>query len=78
MAAEPGSPCGCVSDPNVSRMFDQSAARYNDRAAFSNNAAMDNNNMLQSMFQAQAQNALESTPGTNLTDLVAMINAVRA
>jgi hypothetical protein len=66
-----------VSDPIVSRQFDQTAARYNDRSAFSNNAAMDNNNMLQSMFQAQAQNTLESTPGSNLTDLIAMINAVR-
>ncbi len=69
-------PCGCVSDPTVSRIFDQTAARYNDRSAFSNNAAMDNNNMLQSMFQAQAQNSLEQTPSTSLNELTAMIKAV--
>lgn len=75
--SEKGAPCGCVSDPNVSRMFDQTAARYNDRSAFSNNAAMDNNNMLQSMFQAQAQNSLESTPGTSLAELQSLISLVR-
>ena len=75
--ADHGGPCGCTSDPNVSRIFDQTAARYNDRSAFSNNAAMDNNNMLQSMFQAQAQNSLESTPGHSLAELTALIQMVK-
>ena len=76
--AGPGGPCGCTSDPNVSRIFDQTAARYNDRSAFSNNAAMDNNNMLQSMFQAQAQNSLEQTPGTSLTELAQLIQMAKS
>jgi len=75
--SDKGAPCGCVSDPNVSRMFDQTAARYNDRSAFSNNAAMDNNNMLQSMFQAQAQNSLESTPQHSLVELQSLMALVR-
>lgn len=73
-----GGCCGrCPADPNVDRMFDQTAARYNDRSAFSNNAAMDNNNMLQSMFQAQAQNSLEQTPSTDITQLTALIGLVK-
>ncbi len=77
LQGEAGGPCGCISDPNVSRIFDQTAARYNDRSAFSNNAAMDNNNMLQSMFQAQAQNALEVTPGQYLTELAQLIKMAK-
>lgn len=77
MDAEKHGPCSCVSDPTVSRIFDQSAARYNDRSAFANNAAQDGFNFLFSMFTATAQNNLEHTPGSSLTELAQLIKMAK-
>lgn len=75
----------CPCDATATRTFDQTGARYNDRSAFANNLQQDAVVQMQSMFQAQAQNALEQTPGTTdqslaaqMANLVALINAAKA
>ena len=68
--------CGCMCDPTVSRVLEQSAARYNDRSSYANNNQQDNQTLLLSMFQAQAQQALESTPTSNLANDLAMLMAL--
>ena len=51
--------CPCFCDPSASRIFDQTGARYNDQSAFANNQSQLNFLMMQSQFQATAQNTLE-------------------
>ena len=77
--------CPCFCDPTVARQFEQTGGRYNDRSAFANNLQQDSVVQMQSMFQAQAQNALEQTPQTSaITDaglvahLATLINAAKA
>ena len=59
---EEKNPCGCscICDPTVSRQFDQSSGRYNDRSAFANNNQMDAVTQLNSMFTARAQQTLQA------------------
>jgi hypothetical protein len=76
MAGEGPTICGgCVSQ-EVSETFRQSAARYNDRSAFANNAAMDGSNMMQMQFMVAAQNTLEQDPGSQLAGMLAQLAAV--
>ena len=65
--------CSCICDPTVARGFDQSSMRYNDRSAYANNNQMDNQTLLLSMFQSQAQNSLEKTPETDLIAKLAQL-----
>ena len=58
--------CGTICDPTVTRQFDQTSGRYNDRSAFANNAAQDSFNSMQQMFLATAQNTLEQHGLANL------------
>jgi len=50
--------CGCVCDPTVARVLDQTSSRYNDRSAFANNNQMDSVTQLNAMFTAQAQQTI--------------------
>jgi len=77
-AAKGGNACGCscICDPTVARGFDQSSMRYNDRSAYANNNQMDNQTLLLSMFQSQAQNSLEQTPMTELASSMAQLMSV--
>ena len=68
--------CSCICDPTVARGFDQSSMRYNDRSAYANNNQMDNQTLLLSMFQSQAQNSLEKTPETDLIAMLAQLIAL--
>ena len=68
--------CPCFCDPTVARGFEQSAMRYNDRSSYANNNQQDNQTLLLSMFQAQAQNSLEQTPTTDLVALLAQLIAL--
>lgn len=68
--------CSCICDPTVARVLDQTSSRYNDRSAYANNNQMDNQTLLLSMFQSQAQNSLEQTPITELAGAIAQLNAV--
>jgi len=68
--------CSCICDPTVARGFDQTSMRYNDRSAYANNNQQDNQTLLLSMFQAQAQNNLEQTPGTQLASTLAQFISV--
>jgi hypothetical protein len=68
--------CSCCIEPVTQQTFNQTAARYNDRSAFANNLQQDSVVQMQNMFQAQAQNSLEQTPGTNLTNLLAQMQAM--
>lgn len=77
--------CPCFCDPTVARQFEQTGGRYNDRSAFANNLQQDSVVQMQSMFQAQAQNALEQTPQTSMMDntntmaaLVSLLQAAKA
>lgn len=77
--------CPCFCDPTVGRQFEQTSGRYNDRSAFASNMQQDANVAMNSMFLAQAQNALEQTPATTdqsatsqMANLVAIINAAKA
>ena len=77
--------CPCFCDPTTARQFEQTSGRFNDRSAFANNLQQDSVVQMQSMFQAQAQNALEQTPQTQgITDaawvanLVSLISAAKA
>jgi hypothetical protein len=60
----------------VTQQFEQTAGRYNDRSAFASNAAQDAFNNNSSMFQAQAQNALEQTPQSNLLSGIGQVLAL--
>ena len=71
-----GCGCHCICDPTVARGFDQSSMRYNDRSSYANNNQADTQVLLLSMFQAQAQNALEQTPDTNLVSMMAQLIAL--
>lgn len=68
--------CPCLCDGPTARMLDQSGARYNDRSAYANNNQQDNQTLLLSMFQAQAQNSLETTPTTDLISMMAQLIAL--
>lgn len=68
--------CPCICDGPTARLLDQSAARYNDRSAYANNNQQDNQTLLLSMFQAQAQNSLEHTPSTELIGVLAQMLAL--
>jgi hypothetical protein len=68
--------CPCICDGPTARIMDQTGARFNERAAYANTNQMDNQTLLLSMFQAQAQNALEQTPATDLVNLVAQMIAL--
>lgn len=68
--------CPCFCDPTVARSFEQSASRYNDRSSYANNNQQDNQTLLLSMFQAQAQNSLEQTPTTDLMSMMAQLIAL--
>ena len=77
--------CPCFCDPTVSRQFEQTSGRYNDRSAFANNLQQDAVVQMQSMFQAQAQNALEQTPNSSavsesnlVANLATLIAAAKA
>jgi hypothetical protein len=77
---EGGKACGCtcICDPTVARVLDQTSSRYNDRSAFANNSAQDQFNNMNSMFLAQAQNALEQTPRTqNLGDITQLLSILK-
>jgi hypothetical protein len=52
-------PCDAICDPTVTRQFDQTSGRFNQRAAFADAAAMDGFNLMFMQFQATAQNLLE-------------------
>jgi hypothetical protein len=58
-------------------MFDQTAARYNDRSSFANNAAQDGFNFLFSMFTSAAQNLLEHTPDDSMMALRNLAEVLR-
>jgi hypothetical protein len=60
--------CSCICDPTVARILDQSAMRFNERAGFAHNNAMDNQTLLLSSFQSSAQNTLEEVPVTKLAE----------
>jgi hypothetical protein len=69
----------------VVRQFEQSSGRFNERAAFASAMQMDSNVAMNSMFLAQAQNALEQTPSTTAigesaltANLAALIAAAKA
>lgn len=62
--------CGCPCDPTVSRQFDQSSGRFNDRSAFANNNQMDAVQQLNSMFTAKAQQTLSSDAAMNLATYI--------
>ena len=68
--------CSCICDPTVARVLDQSMARFNDRSGYANNNQMDNQTLLLSMFQSQAQNSLEQTPLTDLMGIIAQVGAL--
>ena len=65
--------CPCFCDPTVARQFEQTGGRYNDRSAFANNLQQDSVVQMQSMFQAQAQNALEQTPSTTMMEQQSLV-----
>ena len=72
--ASPGGPCTCIIDAPTARLMDQTCGRYNDRSAFSNNMAMDNQNNMQLQFTATAQNTLEQRPQTQqMSDMMMML-----
>ena len=55
-----GEPCTCCPcDPTVARMFEQSAARYNDQSGFASNESQKNFIHMSANFLATAQNTLE-------------------
>ena len=74
MAKDDCNCCGC--DPGSNRTFEQTASRYNDRSAFANNLQQDSVVQMQSMFQAQAQNALEQTPSTTMMEQQSLFAAL--
>lgn len=74
-AAEPCG-CNCCIEPVVSMTFNQTASRFNERASYANVNQMDNQTLLLSMFQAQAQNSLEQTPQTELISMLAQLIAL--
>jgi hypothetical protein len=65
--------CSCICDPTVARVLDQAMAKYADRSAYANNNQQDNQTLLLSMFQTQAQNSLETTPQTDMVALVGQL-----
>jgi len=67
--------CSCICDPTVARGFDQTSMRYNDRSAYASNNQQDTQVLLLSMFQAQAQNALEQTPANQLPQMMLQLVA---
>ena len=62
--------CSCICDPTVSRQFDQTSGRYNDRSAFANNNQMDAVQQLNSMFTAKSQQTLSSDAAMNLATYI--------
>lgn len=78
MGAEDNKSCGCncICDPTAARVLDQTMVRYNDRSAYANNNQQDNQTLLLSMFQSQAQNSLEQTPMTELASSLAQLMSV--
>lgn len=81
MAEDKSSSCGCscICDPTVARVLDQAMGKYADRSAYANNNQQDNQTLLLSMFQSQAQNALEQTPMTELaSSLAQLLQAVKS
>jgi hypothetical protein len=78
MSAEDNKSCGCscICDPTVARVLDQTMARFNERASYASTNQMDNQTLLLSMFQSQAQNALEQTPMTELAASLAQLMSI--
>lgn len=68
-------PCDAICDPTVTRQFDQTSGRYNDRSAFANNASQDGFVSMQMMFLATAQNTLEQNNQSSLADAILMQRA---
>lgn len=60
----------CICDPTVTRQFDQTSGRYNDRSAFSNNNQMDTVQQLNAQFTAKANQTLTSDAQMNLASWI--------
>lgn len=65
--------CSCICDPTVARVLDQTSSRFNERSAYAHSNQMDNQTLLLSMFQSQAQNALEKTPQSDYLGLLTQL-----
>ena len=63
---ESGNCTCCPCDATVTRQFDQTSGRFNDRSAFASANAMDTVTQLNSMFTAQAQQTLQKNSSDQL------------